>query len=131
MRKKLIESCSLRGCGRIRGNSKLCQMHYKRKRLRKADWSNLSPQRRPNGTGTVTKDGYVRYGAGGKLVYEHTLVWEAANGPVPKGCHIHHKDEDTSNNVLSNLVCWSASKHKTYHLAKRFKDTCKAVKEID
>src|SRR5690606_26378303 len=38
-------------------------------------------------------------------------VWESAFGPIPKGCHIHHKDSDPSNNSLDNLECVPASKH--------------------
>lgn len=126
-------NCNLLGCTRTRGanGSLLCQMHYKRRRLGSPNWDDLQPRRRAKGTGTITKDGYLRYNVDGTMEYEHTLVWEAANGPVPKGYHIHHKDENTSNNKLSNLVCWTASKHKTYHLVQRFKDRCVKPKEID
>lgn len=47
----------------------------------------------------------------------HRAVWEAANGPVPDGYHIHHIDGDTANNDLSNLECVPASAHLAEHMA--------------
>lgn len=46
---------------------------------------------------------YPRVTRGGKTVYVHRLVWEAANGPIPAGMCIDHIDGDRQNNVLSNL----------------------------
>lgn len=46
---------------------------------------------------------------GGKKL--HRDVWEGAFGPIPKGCHIHHRDHDATNNQLSNLECVPASIH--------------------
>lgn len=45
----------------------------------------------------------------------HIYVWEYYNGPVPKGCHIHHKDLDKSNNDISNLVCVTRAEHNRIH----------------
>ena len=45
----------------------------------------------------------------------HIYVWEYYNGPVPKGCHIHHKDLDKSNNDISNLVCVTRAEHNKIH----------------
>lgn len=41
----------------------------------------------------------------------HRDVWALAFGPVPSGCHIHHKDGDSTNNRLENLECLPASEH--------------------
>ena len=38
-----------------------------------------------------------------KHYYVHRLIWEAFNGPIPKGMQINHKDENKLNNCLSNL----------------------------
>lgn len=46
---------------------------------------------------------------GGKKL--HRDVWTLAFGPIPKGCHIHHKDSNPRNNLLSNLECIPASLH--------------------
>ena len=49
----------------------------------------------------------------------HRYVWEFYNGPIPKGCEIHHKDFDRSNNVISNLECLETSNHKKLHANNR------------
>lgn len=41
----------------------------------------------------------------------HRKAWAGAFGAIPKGCHIHHRDDDPSNNLLSNLECISAKQH--------------------
>ena len=46
---------------------------------------------------------------GGKKL--HRDVWALAFGPIPKGCHIHHKDSNPRNNQLNNLECLPASLH--------------------
>jgi len=55
-------------------------------------------------------------------IYLHRLVWETANGiKIPKGWHIHHVDNDKSNNSILNLsavTCklnnWFAAKNRDY-----------------
>lgn len=54
---------------------------------------------------------------GGKRI--HRDVWKAAFGPIPKGCHIHHKDGNVLNNRLDNLECVPASAHLSESWAKR------------
>lgn len=41
----------------------------------------------------------------------HRDVWIAAFGPVPKGCHIHHRDGNVLNNAVGNLECLPGSEH--------------------
>ena len=45
----------------------------------------------------------------------HICVWEAENGEVPKGYHVHHADHDKTNNEISNLVLLTASEHLKLH----------------
>ena len=45
----------------------------------------------------------------------HVYVWEFYNGPVPQGFHIHHIDEDKSNNDISNLELLSEFDHLSLH----------------
>ncbi|MFK0182069.1 HNH endonuclease signature motif containing protein [Streptomyces xanthochromogenes] len=49
----------------------------------------------------------------------HQEVWKAANGPIPEGCHVHHRDEDPLNNSLGNLECLTGDEHLGHHMAHR------------
>jgi hypothetical protein len=42
-------------------------------------------------------------GVGVKNVKVHRLIWELANGPIPEGMQINHKDFNKANNKLENL----------------------------
>lgn len=47
----------------------------------------------------------------------HVVVYEAFNGPVPPGYHVHHMDENKANNEPDNLhaklgVCHMSGHHK-------------------
>lgn len=54
---------------------------------------------------------------GGKRL--HRDAWKAAFGPIPPGCHIHHRDGNVLNNRIENLECLPASKHLSESWAKR------------
>lgn len=49
----------------------------------------------------------------------HRYVWEYYNGEIPKGCCIHHIDEDKSNNDISNLMMISSHRHAVHHSNER------------
>ncbi len=66
--------------------------------------------KRANGTGTITRQGYIRHGRKGKL--EHRLIWEKANGTVPIGMEIHHINKNKSDNRLENLMLVDDVTHK-------------------
>jgi hypothetical protein len=53
--------------------------------------------------------------ATGRVDSYHILVWERANGPIPKGMEIHHIDGNPQNNNLSNLMMLSAGDHVKVH----------------
>ena len=63
-----------------------------------------------------TRDGYesVSTGKGGSR-QTHVLVYEAANGPVPPGTVVHHKDHIHFNNEPGNLEAVDAGEHSRYH----------------
>lgn len=56
---------------------------------------------------------------GGKKL--HRAAWTLAFGPIPDGCHIHHRDDNPLNNKLANLECMPASAHlsHTWHKSGR------------
>lgn len=59
---------------------------------------------------TLRANGY--YGATeGDRGYLHRAVWEAANGPIPDGFDVHHRDWDKFNNTLENLECLPKDDH--------------------
>lgn len=45
----------------------------------------------------------------------HRIVWSYHNGEIPKYYHIHHIDENTSNNDISNLELILGSLHLSQH----------------
>ena len=47
--------------------------------------------------------GYGRVKIRGKQIMAHRIIWQAFNGPIPKGLEINHKDSNKKNNALSNL----------------------------
>ena len=49
----------------------------------------------------------------GKLL--HRAIWEAANGEIPPGFHIHHRNNDSTDNRLENLDVQSKAAHFLTH----------------
>lgn len=49
-----------------------------------------------------------------KSLYIHVALWIHFNGDIPNGMEINHKDENTSNNVLSNLEIMSHADNMNY-----------------
>lgn len=45
----------------------------------------------------------------------HVYVWEYYNREIPKGCQIHHKDFNKSNNEVDNLQLLTKKDHLTLH----------------
>lgn len=60
-----------------------------------------------------------RYYASSKGKRLHVAVWEYYHGPVPEGCHIHHKNGNTIDNRLENLECLSAHEHLSKNTTDR------------
>jgi len=48
-------------------------------------------------------------------VLEHRKVWHDANGPIPAGYIIHHKNGNLRDNRLTNLECISRAEHAMVH----------------
>lgn len=59
------------------------------------------------------------YSRGGKKL--HRDAWRTAFGPIPKGCHIHHRDTNPANNAIANLECLNSTEHlsSTWHAQDR------------
>ena len=81
---------------------------------------NLPHNTKPIGYERVSKDGYIevkiamrRSDTGDKnnFVPKHRLLWEKANGPIPKGCNIIFLDGDKRNFDLDNLALVTNAEH--------------------
>lgn len=79
---------------------------------------------KPVGTERASKDGYLERKVNDGLPLQrrwrgvHLIVWEAVNGPLPKGYAIRFKDGDKQNVALDNLECISRAdlmRRNTYH----------------
>jgi hypothetical protein len=68
--------------------------------------------------------GYVR---------EHIYVWEKANGPLPKGWHIHHKNGKKTDNRLKNLEALTREAHALLipRLQKRIAELTQQLEEAN
>ena len=64
-----------------------------------------------------TQKGYFRYAKDddGKLRFEHCIIWEKHNGPIPYGMFVHHIDGDKTNNTIDNLSLVTPLEHKRIH----------------
>lgn len=49
----------------------------------------------------------------------HREVWQDANGPIPEGWHVHHKNGDKLDNRLENLELIPISEHSRHHFVER------------
>lgn len=47
----------------------------------------------------------------------HVFVWKYHNGEVPKGFHVHHLNENKSDNRIENLQLMSKSEHISLHMS--------------
>jgi hypothetical protein len=79
---------------------------------------------KPIGTLRVTKDGYLSRKVNDGMPLqrrwrlEHLIVWEAVNGPVPKGHAVVFKNGDRKDVRLENLELWTRAalmKRNTVH----------------
>jgi predicted nucleic acid-binding Zn ribbon protein len=58
------------------------------------------------------KDGYYQNKHRGLL---HRYMWAQANGPIPSGMHIHHKNHNKQDNRLDNFELLPAGEHARKH----------------
>ena len=58
----------------------------------------------------------------------HRAKWEACNGHIPKGYHVHHRDGDSLNNASDNLLCLSNADHMRIHGKAAYMRLCRKRK---
>lgn len=72
-----------------------------------------------NPIGWVASNGYLHSAASGRRCFLlHRVVWEAANGPIPPGLEINHKNANKTDNRLANLelVTPSGNRRHAYEM---------------
>lgn len=50
-----------------------------------------------------------------RTIYRYQWVWIQAHGPIPKGYHVHHKNENPSDDRLENLEMLAKGVHAKHH----------------
>jgi len=63
----------------------------------------------------ITHHGYEAVNIDGRQYHIHRIVWERANGPLPKGHVIHHINENRRDNRLENLALMPRGEHLQFH----------------
>ncbi|AXF57792.1 HNH endonuclease [Salicibibacter kimchii] len=59
----------------------------------------------------------------------HQYVWEKENGKAAEGYHVHHGDENKSNNHIENLVLLSGSSHMSFHQSQLTDEEIELMRE--
>lgn len=82
--------------------------------------------KRKYGSGHISEKGYIRRWVNDICGHrmEHRQVWEKANGTIPSGYFIHHKNGNKQDNSIKNLELVDAVTHKRIHSG------CKLVNKI-
>ena len=62
--------------------------------------------------------------------YLHRQIWEDRYGKIPKGYEIHHKDEDTTNNDITNLEILTNRQHKRKHELTKTEEQIQARRDF-
>jgi len=76
-------------------------------------------------------DGYVQILIGtNQYEFEHRLVWEKANGKIPKGYIIHHLNGLKTDNRLENLICISRTMHSPRKIVEPYQERIRQL-ELD
>lgn len=68
--------------------------------------------------GCIREDGYKIIVIDGKRMFEHRHIWEKYYGEIPKEHHIHHIDNNPSNNEISNLKLLTNREHRAFYHKK-------------
>ena len=120
---ELTHMVSCPQCSKPMGRkAKLCRVCADEQRWMSAGGEN---HYRWQGGETVDQRGYVQVlvpperRKGHRYQSQHRVVWEDANGPIPEGHIVHHKNEVKTDNRLENLECITRKEHSHIHGVQR------------
>lgn len=97
----------------------------------------LPPNTKPIGYERITKDGYIEVkvkmrpsspSCNDNFIFKHHLVWEEANGPIPKGYKLTFLDGNKQNCILENLAFVTDAEHLQM-TRKGLRSTCPQLTE--
>ena len=69
----------------------------------------------------TSDSGYRRFKNG---EFIHKMVYEFYNDRVPNGYVVHHKNEDKSDNTITNLQLMTLREHKIHHMKDTIREYC-------
>jgi HNH endonuclease len=74
--------------------------------------------------GSMSEDGYrfIQHGRRRQKLFWHQVVWCAANGPIPGGMEINHRNGVKADNRLCNLECVTRSENIRHAFRLGLKD---------
>lgn len=61
----------------------------------------------------------------------HQWVWKNSHGEIPKGYHIHHVNENKSDNRIENLELIKAARHVRFHMKEKMLNPLEKEKAIN
>lgn len=64
---------------------------------------------------TSIKRGYLTCMINQKMKCVHRLIYETYVGDIPKGCVLHHINENKLDNRIENLICMTREEHIAHH----------------
>jgi hypothetical protein len=88
-----------------------------------------------NGDTRLDKEGYVLVKvAHKKWIRKHRLIWEEANGPIPKGFYLRIKDKNKENYNLDNMELVTMAENMRRNMVHRYpeelKKTIRALQKL-
>ena len=122
--KKRRGICRIDGCQHTQHARGMCSNHYQ---IAKRNADPLLYKRAPNGSGSISNNGYKMVYHNGKTRPEHRVVMESHLGrPLLKHETVHHKNGNRLDNRIENLELWSSSQP----YGQRIEDKIKWAREI-